>query len=61
MAKNCSLLTKREAADRARISERNLERRIKLGTGPKVTRIGRRVLIRAGDYATWIDAQAKTA
>src|SRR5689334_10753545 len=44
------LLTKREAASRARISERTLERHIAAQSGPALTRIGRRVLIREADF-----------
>jgi uncharacterized membrane protein len=49
------LLTKREAASRARISERTLERILANGSGPAVTRIAGRVLIREDYLTAWID------
>ncbi len=50
------LLTKREAATRARITERTLDRHIAAGSGPVLTRIGRRVLISVDHMSGWIDA-----
>jgi excisionase family DNA binding protein len=55
------LLTKREAATRARITERTLDRHIAAGSGPTLVRIGRRVLIRAEDIRNWIDDHAVIA
>jgi excisionase family DNA binding protein len=49
------LLTKREAANRARVSERTFERVLATGTGPAVTRIGSRVLIRVDHFLAWIE------
>jgi len=53
-----TLLTKREAATRARITERTLDRHIAAGCGPILTRIGARVLIRAEHISEWIDKHA---
>jgi hypothetical protein len=50
-----SILTKPEAAAKARIHLRSLERRIEDGSGPRLTRIGRRVLIREDHLAEWLD------
>jgi excisionase family DNA binding protein len=55
------VLTKPEAAARARVHLRTLERRIEDGTGPRVTRIGRRVLIREDHLAEWLDRCASVA
>jgi len=52
------LLTKSEAAKRARITERTLDRHIAAGSGPILVRIGRRVLVRADDMRAWIDQHA---
>lgn len=41
------MLTKNEAASRARISRRFLDKRIQAGDGPEVLHIGRRVLVRS--------------
>jgi predicted DNA-binding transcriptional regulator AlpA len=49
------LLTKREAAARARVSERTFDRVLASGTGPAITRIGARVLIREDHMGAWID------
>jgi hypothetical protein len=46
-----------EAADLAKISDRYMQIRIADGTGPDVTRIGRRVLIRDDRLRKWIDEQ----
>jgi hypothetical protein len=56
-----SVLTKAEAAAKARIHVRSLERRLENGTGPRVTRIGRRVLIREDHLAEWLDLCASAA
>lgn len=48
------LLNKREAADRARISERTLDRLIASDGTLPVTRIGRRVLIPEAGFAVWL-------
>jgi hypothetical protein len=48
-----------EAAGLAGISKRYMELRIAGGTGPDVTRIGRRVLIRDDRLRAWIDQQTE--
>ena len=53
------LLTKREAAARARVSERTFERILANGTGPAATRIGSRVLIREDYLADWLDTHTE--
>lgn len=47
------------AAALAGISKRYMEMRIDQGTGPGVTRIGRRVLIRDDRLRAWIDQQTE--
>ena len=49
------MFTRKEAAKQARISPRFLDMQIKAGCGPDVTRIGRRVLVRADKFADWIE------
>ena len=49
------MFTRKEAAEQARISPRFLDMQIKAGCGPDVTRIGRRVLVRADKFADWIE------
>ncbi len=49
------LITRKEAAARAAISLRHLERLIACGEGPAVVRLGaRRVAISETDFAAWI-------
>jgi len=48
-----------EGAAIARISPRYLHMRIAAGTGPEVTRFGRRVLIRDDRLRKWIDEQTE--
>lgn len=50
-----------DAASLAGISKRYMEIRIEQGTGPDVTRIGRRVLIRDDRLRRWIDEQTEAA
>ncbi len=50
------LLIKSEAAQRARISPRLLDREIADGRRPTITRIGGKVLIREDHLAEWIDS-----
>lgn len=49
------VLTKDEAASRARISRRFLDKRIKAGNGPAVTRIGARSLVRSDELQAWLE------
>jgi excisionase family DNA binding protein len=49
------LMTKREAAAHARVSERTFDRVLASGNGPATTRIGTRVLIREDNLNAWID------
>lgn len=58
---NHAVLTRREAATRARISLRLLDKLIAAGTGPTVTRIAGRVLIREQHLAEWLDGCAQAA
>ncbi len=48
------VLTKAEAAERARISPRQLDYQIKAGVGPAVTRIGGAVRIRDDELQAWL-------
>jgi len=50
-----------EASEKSGISKRFLELRLAAGTGPEVTRIGRRVLIREDCLARWIEDQTGEA
>lgn len=45
----------REAAEIAQVHERTLQRQIEAGTGPTLTRIGKRILIRESDLKRWLD------
>ena len=51
------MLSVADAASVAGISKRTMDSRIALGTGPEVTRINRRVLIRDDRLRAWIDEQ----
>jgi hypothetical protein len=50
-------LTFAESAEKARITPRYLHMRIADGTGPEVTKVGRRVLIREDRLDAWLDQQ----
>lgn len=50
------VLTKQEAARRARIPARYLRLLIKDGKGPAVTHIGHRVLIRTDALRAWLES-----
>lgn len=54
-----TLLTKKEATQHARVSERTFDRILASGDGPTATRIGSRVLIREDHLAQWIDRCAE--
>ncbi len=49
------VLTKNEAASRARITRRFLDKRIKAGEGPDVLHIGRRALVRSDALQAWLE------
>ncbi len=49
------VLTKDEAASRARITRRFLDKRIKAGEGPEVLHIGRRALVRSDALQAWLE------
>jgi len=49
------VLTKDEAAERVRISRRQLDYRIRAGAGPAVTRIGGAVRIRDDELQSWLE------
>lgn len=55
------LITKAEAAERLRISLRLLEILIARGEGPRVTRLGRRMLFTEAALAEWIAARTEPA
>jgi hypothetical protein len=55
------VFTKPEAAAKVRINLRSLERRIEDGSGPRVTRIGRRALIREDHLVEWLDRCASAS
>lgn len=48
------VLTKDEAASKARITRKALERRIRLGEGPAVVRIGGQVRVRSDELENWL-------
>ncbi len=49
------VLTKSEAAERARISRRQLDYQIRAGAGPAVTRIGGAVRVRSDELQAWLE------
>ena len=49
------VLTKDEAASRARITRRFRDKRIKAGEGPEVLHIGRRALVRSDALQAWLE------
>ena len=51
-------LTLPETADRARTTQRPLLSHIAAGTGPTVTKIGRRTLIREDHFQQWLERNA---
>ena len=55
-AMDFEVLTKTEAADRARISPKLLNRHIKAGTGPALLRIGACVRIRSDSLQQWLES-----
>lgn len=48
------VLTKREAAQRVRVSTRYLNDQIKAGVGPAVTTIGRKELVQEDELDRWL-------
>jgi predicted DNA-binding transcriptional regulator AlpA len=50
-----NLLTRNEVCARARICLSTLSTLIDAGKGPRVCRIGRRILFKPSDVETWID------
>lgn len=52
------VLTKDEAAGRARISRRFLDKQIKAGIGPAVFHIGKRALVRSDALQAWLESLA---
>jgi excisionase family DNA binding protein len=56
------LITRKQAAERAAISLRHLERLIAVGEGPAVIRLGgRRVGIAEADLAAWLNSRRRPA
>ena len=49
------ILSKDEAARKARISRRFLDKCIKAGEGPEVMRIGTRALVRSDALQAWLE------
>jgi len=49
------ILTTNEAAAMARITPRFLQKKIRAGEGPVLTRIGRRVLVRSDLLQDWLE------
>ena len=49
------VLTKQEAAERAKISRTMLDKQIRAGTGPAVTRIGGSVRVRSDELQAWLE------
>lgn len=49
------VLTKDEAAGRARISRRYLDKLVKAGDGPEILHIGRRALVRSDALQAWLE------
>ena len=56
---DAKLMTLPETADRARITQRTLLSHIAAGTGPTVTKIGRRTLIRDDHFREWLERNAR--
>ena len=54
------LMTLPETADHARITQRTLLSHIAAGTGPTVTKIGRRTLIREDHFQEWLERNARS-
>ncbi len=52
------LLTKAEACEIARISQRQMELLVRSGRGPVVTRIGGKFLVRDDHLSEWLDGLA---
>ena len=52
---DCHFLPKDEVASKVRIMRRFLDQQIAAGTGPQVVRIDARALVRADDFAAWIE------
>ena len=50
-------LTQEEAADELKVCERTLDRWRKLGEGPPITRLGRRILYRRTSLQAWLHAR----
>lgn len=55
------LMDKAQAAAAAHICTRNLDNLITQGRGPRVTRIGKRVLFAESDVDTWLKSLAQHA
>ena len=55
-AMDFEVLTKDEAAERARISRHFLDKQIKAGTGPALLRIGACVRIRLDSLQQWLES-----
>ena len=54
-----SLMTSREAAQRARVHHETFKRLCREGRGPALTLVGRKALIREDLFAEWIDASTQ--
>ena len=56
-----TFLTQNEAAEFLRLSPRTLERHRVAGTGPKFTKLGRRVVYRFSELDTWATERTFTS
>ncbi len=56
-----TFLTQNEAAELLRLSPRTLERHRVAGTGPKFTKLGRRVVYRFSELDTWATERTFTS
>jgi hypothetical protein len=57
MKLSTELLSRSEAANRARVKVCSLDRYIKAGTGPVVTKIGGRIFVMTSDLEAWINSR----
>ena len=56
-----TFLTQNEAAEFLRLSPRTLERHRVAGTGPKFTKLGRRIVYRVSEIETWATERTFTS
>jgi excisionase family DNA binding protein len=56
-----ALLTVEETADLLRVSKSSLDKWRILGSGPRYTRVGRRIRYRSSDLAQFIDSRTQAS